>query len=96
LESTVILTSLFVESWVSKLVNEVGASPLEGKFCAIDFWFLVCGSFVARGAKGEEEFPSIGWKVPMKSLDCQTKRKMMYKLSGSKIINKLYLVIMVF
>jgi hypothetical protein len=31
------------------------------------FWFLVCGPFVAQGAKGEEEYPSIGWEVPMKS-----------------------------
>jgi hypothetical protein len=44
------------ESWDTKLEERVEALPCEARLGAI-FWFLVCGPFVARGDKGEEEYP---------------------------------------
>jgi hypothetical protein len=44
------------ESLDTKLVEGVESLPCEESLGAIFCWFLVCGSFVARGAKGEEEY----------------------------------------
>jgi hypothetical protein len=38
-------------------LRKSGSSSLRGKLGAIVSWFLVCGPFAARGAKGEEEYP---------------------------------------
>jgi hypothetical protein len=45
------------ESWDTKVVERVEALPCEASLGAIVCWFLVCGPFAARGAKGEEEYP---------------------------------------
>jgi hypothetical protein len=35
----------------------VEALPCKERLRHIELWFLVCGPFAARGAKGEEEYP---------------------------------------
>jgi hypothetical protein len=45
----------------------VVARPCEASWELVDSLVSVHGPFAARGAKGEEEYPSIGWEVPVKS-----------------------------
>jgi hypothetical protein len=45
----------------------VVARPCELRWGLADSMDSVCGPFAARGAKEEEEYPSIGCEVPMKS-----------------------------
>jgi hypothetical protein len=45
------------ESWDTKLVEREKAISYEEILGDIVCWFLVCGPFAARGAKGEEEYP---------------------------------------
>jgi hypothetical protein len=60
------LTSLLVESWDCKLVQEVEASPCEGKFVLLCFWFLCVAPLRLGGLRGKKSTPSIGWEVPVK------------------------------
>jgi hypothetical protein len=45
------------ESRDTKLEERVEYFPCEASLGAIVCWFLVCGPFAARGAKGEEDYP---------------------------------------
>ena len=45
----------------------VVAQPWRRAETLVYLWFL-CGPFAARGAKGEAEYPSVGWEVSVSFL----------------------------
>jgi hypothetical protein len=57
-------------SWAASFVQEVEASPCEGKLELVFESEILCVTPLRLGGlRGKKSTPSVGWEVPVKSLD---------------------------
>jgi hypothetical protein len=58
-------------------VKRVEALPCEAILEAIVFWFFCLAPLWLGGLRGKKSTPSIGWEVPVKSLDWKVEARRM-------------------